>query len=418
MRSWAVYRWLGLVGVLTTAAGVVGVLGTGAALVAPTNHIVGAPPADLQEEAVEFPSETGGVLRGWFVPGDTGLAGIVLVHGIRSDRRSMVERAQFLTAAGYSVLLFDLPAHGGSPGDRITFGYRESSAVRTAIRYLRGRVGGTSVGAIGSSLGGAACLLGREPVDVDALVLEAVYADLESATENRLRLRLGTAGAWLAPLLTWQVEGRLGISLKDLRPVDAIAHCRSPVLIISGTLDRHTTVNDTKALFASAHEPKELWLVSGAAHVDLYGFANEEYRRRILKFFSRHLGSARSMSASIGLPVSSARSLAEYCHVVRGKGDHDQSINPQAAVRRPPGVRGTRVEAGGSRIPPNLAPSTGLLQTRSAQVMRARWACPPSRQTSSSVELWRLGPQSLRMRQPHSVRTQAGRSRSLPRPAG
>lgn len=213
-------------------------------------------------------------------------------------------------------------------------------------------------------------------------------------------------------------EGRLGISLKDLRPVDAIAHCRSPVLIISGTLDRHTTVNDTKALFASAHEPKELWLVSGAAHVDLYGFANEEYRRRILKFFSRHLGSARSMSASIGLPVSSARSLAEYCHVVRGKGDHDQSINPQAAVRRPPGVRGTRVEAGGSRIPPNLAPSTGLLQTRSAQVMRARWACPPSRQTSSSVELWRLGPQSLRMRQPHSVRTQAGRSRSLPRPAG
>jgi fermentation-respiration switch protein FrsA (DUF1100 family) len=51
--------------------------------------------------------------------------------------------------------------------------------------------------------------------------------------------------------------------------------------------DEHTTPAETWALFAKAPEPRQLWMVPGAAHVDLYRVAPEEYRRRVLAFLER-----------------------------------------------------------------------------------------------------------------------------------
>ena len=59
---------------------------------------------------------------------------------------------------------------------------------------------GEKIGAIGSSLGGAAALLGPHPLPVDALVLESVYPDIGAATGNRIRAVLGwPIGALVAP---------------------------------------------------------------------------------------------------------------------------------------------------------------------------------------------------------------------------
>ena len=49
----------------------------------------------------------------------------------------MLARARFLAAAGYATLLIDLPTHGESSGDRITFGAREGEGVNAALAFLR-----------------------------------------------------------------------------------------------------------------------------------------------------------------------------------------------------------------------------------------------------------------------------------------
>jgi fermentation-respiration switch protein FrsA (DUF1100 family) len=54
-----------------------------------------------------------------------------------------------------------------------------------------------------------------------------------------------------------------------------------------GANDQHTLPESTQALFDEANQPKELWLVAGAAHVDMYGFAQNEYAKRLLAFISR-----------------------------------------------------------------------------------------------------------------------------------
>lgn len=223
---------------------------------------------------------------------------IVLMHGIRADRRLLVRRARVLHDHGFSVLLFDFRAHGESSGSRITFGRLEALDAQAAVSFVRGRVPDQRVGVIGVSLGGAAALLGSEPLDVDALVLESVYPDIDAALANRLRAALGPlAGTlfipFLVPAFKLLLSPILGVRSDELRPIDDIGKATAPLLIASGTADQHTTIAETRLLFEHAPEPKKLWIVEGAAHVDLERFCPEQYWKTVLPFLIDHLRTGR-----------------------------------------------------------------------------------------------------------------------------
>lgn len=258
----------------------------GGQLYAPNNYRVGLPPADLGAEVVTFPSPSGATLHGWWLSGSQSQAGVVLMHGSGTDRRSMLERARMLKAAGYPVLLFDFQAQGESLGSHVTDGYLEAQDARAAVEFMRQR-GVQKVGIIGFSLGAAAAVLGPEgPLPVDAMVLEALYPTIEEATADRIRLHLGAWSGWLYPLFTWQLQPRLGIALATLRPIDRIDKVKAPVLLIAGAEDLHTLLAESERLYAAASEPKQLWVVPGAHHEDFYERAPDAYRQRVLDFFA------------------------------------------------------------------------------------------------------------------------------------
>ncbi|WLQ12401.1 alpha/beta hydrolase [Hahella aquimaris] len=263
--------------------GLAAVWTAGGALSASVNHTLPSPPASLHAQAVQFDG-----VSGWYAPA-VGQQCVLLLHGVRSDRTSMIRRALFLQKSGYSSLLIDLQAHGETPGEQITFGYRESDNVRSAVAYLRTQRQCAKVAIIGVSLGGAASLLGQSPAPADAYILEAVYPNIEQAVSNRLSMRLGLLGEWLAPLLTAQIPLRLGVSINELKPEEAIKRVQAPVLIIAGTADEHTTLPESKRLFANAPEPKSLWLVTGAHHQDFYDFSAQEYEEQVTRFLRRSL---------------------------------------------------------------------------------------------------------------------------------
>jgi fermentation-respiration switch protein FrsA (DUF1100 family) len=201
----------------------------------------------------------------------------------------MVQRAIFLREEGYSVLLFDAQAHGESPGDQITFGYLESQDARAAVAFLRSQFPTERLGYLGVSQGGAAALLGSSPLEVEALVLEAVYPTLREAVVNRIAIRLPLAEV-LAPLLLAQVELRLGIDPDLIAPIEGMRHIRAPLLLIAGEEDRHTPLSESRRLFDAAPQPKALWVVPGATHQDFHRFDPAEYERRVLEFLARTVG--------------------------------------------------------------------------------------------------------------------------------
>ena len=57
---------------------------------------------------------------------------------------------------------------------------------------------------------------------VDAVILASVYASIEEAVSDRVRRRVGWLEKLLTPALLIQLDLRLGVSPKDLRPIDAI----------------------------------------------------------------------------------------------------------------------------------------------------------------------------------------------------
>lgn len=265
------------------AAGVLAVLGAGYALAHPVPAHVGAPPPFLHAAPVEID----GRIHGWFSRADAHRGAVLLLPGIRANRLSMVDRARFLREAGYSVLLIDFQATGETPGDMITFGWRERLDVLAAVDFLRRQLPGEPVGILGSSLGGAAALLATPPLRADFLIVESVYPSIDRATANRLHHYLGAPGSAAEPLLLAQLKPRIGVGAEVLRPIDHIGRVACPILVISGTKDRNTTADDTRALFAAARAPKELWLVDGAGHVDLHRFAREAYERRVIAFIQQ-----------------------------------------------------------------------------------------------------------------------------------
>lgn len=261
----------------------------GTSLNAPARRSAGALPSDLRGREVEFESASGAKIRGWLLPGERGAGAVVLMHGVRGSRLGMLGRARFLSAAGYTVLLFDFQAHGESGGSRITTGYLESRDARAALDFVRAVAPGERVGVVGVSMGGAATLLAEPPLDAQALVLEMVYPTIEQAIDNRLRMSIGAWGVVFRPLFTSQLRLRLGISAEDLHPIDHAAQVTAPKLFIAGAEDVHTTLEESRQLFGAAAEPKEFWAVEGARHQDLHALKGREYEERILDFFDKHL---------------------------------------------------------------------------------------------------------------------------------
>ena len=257
-------------------------------LAAPAARAVGAPPADRPAESVVIPSASGSLLRGWFIDG-RGQGTVVLLHGVHASRLSMLGRARLLSELGFAVLLIDFQAHGESPGRHITFGRLEALDAAAAVAYAHARRPTDRVGAIGTSLGGAAALLAPAPLPLDALVIEGVYGDLRSALSNRLNIALGPAGRWLTPVFGLLAPVLLGITLDDLRPVDRIGQLSCPVLVAAGIRDDRTTISEARALFDHAREPKQFWPVAGAGHVDLESYAPDGYRATVLPFLIRYL---------------------------------------------------------------------------------------------------------------------------------
>ena len=274
-------------------------------LARPAMSRVGAAPVALGADTTSFASASGSVIHAWFSAGRPRGGAVLLLHGVGADRRVMLDRARFLHAAGYAVLIPDFQAHGESPGAHITYGALESLDAAAAVAWLRERVPGERVGVIGVSMGGAAALVGPGgPLAADAFVLESVYPTIREATRDRLRAWLGPFGPPMTPALLRFIGGRIGVVPDSLRPIERIARLAAPVLVAAGTADRYTTIGETRALYARAVSPKELWPVEGAGHVDLHAYAPAEYERRVSAFLGRWLRPAEGGLATTGSPAS------------------------------------------------------------------------------------------------------------------
>ena len=255
------------------------------------------PEYGLDYEVVRFPSRSSGImLEGWYLPSDDRSRAIVFVHGIGGTRSSdsALPIARGLVRSGFSILLFDLRAHGSSGGSRVSAGYFERQDVRGAVDYLLSRADRPrAIGLMGFSMGaGIAILAAAEEPRLDALVADSPFADVSDLIAHEVARKTPFPES-IAPVFIpgagLLADILYSIDLGSLRPERAVQSLPYPVLVVHGTADERIPADHGARVFDAAPAGSDLWLVAGAGHVDSFTAAPEEYHRRVVAYFESRL---------------------------------------------------------------------------------------------------------------------------------
>ena len=189
--------------------------------------------------------------------------------------------AVFLVKQGFDVLAFDYEGYGASEGKPTPKNLVDDgiATVRYAQAHLREP--GTGVGVFGQSLGGATAIVttAEEPL-VKAAVIEAAFTSYRAMGRDVVGRHV----------LTWPLYSMSPFLENHYDAIDFVGKISPrPVLFIHGDQDHTVPVEMSRQLFAAAGEPKTLWIIKGADHLQCRQTAGKEYETKIAEFFAAAL---------------------------------------------------------------------------------------------------------------------------------
>ena len=200
---------------------------------------------------------------------------LVYFHGNAQSVYEWALVSEELAPLDVGLLLIDYPGYGKS-GSSPSEG-RLYAAGRATLGWVLAQdgVGPQDVIVLGKSLGGpvaAEAVQGRE--GLLGLILESTFRSIPSVAERLLPMIPADA-----VLTTERYETETRIPSIHL-----------PLLVVHGTEDDLIPVEEGKALFEMANEPKELYLVEGAGHNDVSLVAGDRYGRRLRRWLDKVSG--------------------------------------------------------------------------------------------------------------------------------
>jgi len=251
----------------------------------------------LTFENVKFKSAVDGLtLKGWFIPSNNSDKVVVLIHGTAKNRQDsdvgFLEIAKGLIKAGFSVLTFDLRAHGESEGQRYTLGFHERRDVEGAISYLENRgIKQDKIGLMGFSLGGELAILASEDFpQIGAVISDSSFTNFSETLKDRLPKESKLPPFFVYPV-TLVAKILLGIDITQLNPEAAIAKMPNRrFLIIHGEADDiFPKENALRLAKASKNPATEVWVVPGAKHTQAFNTEPGLYILKVTEFLKQEL---------------------------------------------------------------------------------------------------------------------------------
>lgn len=233
----------------------------------------------VAHEDVYIDTRDGVRLHGWFLPAPGRARGTVLFfHGNAENISTHIASVYWLPARGYNVLLPDYRGYGLSQGSPSLPGLLED--LDSTVRYALARpdIDPERLVMFGQSLGGA---LAADYVagsayraNIRALVIDSTFASFRGITREKL------AAFWL----TWPLAWPLGFTVNDAHsPIKSIARVAPiPLLIIHGERDGIVPPDHGQRLYDAAQEPKTLWRVENAGHIQALRLP--AYRDRLVEY--------------------------------------------------------------------------------------------------------------------------------------
>jgi pimeloyl-ACP methyl ester carboxylesterase len=206
---------------------------------------------------------------------------VLMMHGWNGRGIQFQSFVSPLTAAGYTAIAVDGPAHGESEG-RITSYFEFTDTARS---FLEARQGLDIKGVIGHSFGAGALInaLAKDQLNIAAVCIAPVLR-LRELFLNTVR-HFGVPSA-ISDQLIADFEKEYGYSLTDDNPYRLLDQVRGPILIVHDSGDRTVPLRDSE-------EQSGIY-----SHIDLYTTQGLGHRRilsdpKVINASINHIGSSK-----------------------------------------------------------------------------------------------------------------------------
>jgi fermentation-respiration switch protein FrsA (DUF1100 family) len=218
----------------------------------------------LAYEEVRFKTRDGLELYGWFIPAKGPPLGTVLqLHGNAENISTHFTSLAWMPARGFNLFAFDYRGYGASEGTPTLEGAQRDIDAALGALLERNDIDRTRIVIYGQSLGGALAAYyvahSSRRDRIRALILESAFSDYVDIAQEKF------ADHWI----TWPFQWIPHLSVDDrFSPLPAMADISPiPLLVLHGDQDLTVPMRHGKILFEAAREPKQLWIVHGAGHI-------------------------------------------------------------------------------------------------------------------------------------------------------
>ena len=238
----------------------------------PDKEIKRTPPDEgLAYEPVDFETQDGVRLSGWWLPVCKHRGVVLFCHGNAGNISYRLDSLLIFNRLRLSTLIFDYRGYGksrGKPSERGT--YLDAKAAWNYLAETR-KIPSQDIIIFGRSLGGSIAAWLAQDHAPRMLIVESCFTSLRDIARERFR---------------WLPAGLLGDYQYDTRQYLQRAGC--PVLIIHSRNDDLIPFRQGQALYEAAREPKEFVEISGSHN---RGFMDslEQYEAGLDRFISRYL---------------------------------------------------------------------------------------------------------------------------------
>lgn len=226
----------------------------------------------LEYEDVNFETDDGVSLHGWYVSAPAPRGTVLFFHGNAGNVSHRLDSIAIFHALGLDVFIIDYRGYGQSQGEASEDGtYRDAEA---AWRYLTAdrRIDPGRIVIFGRSLGGAVAARLATAVEPAAVIIESSFT---SAADVASRLY---------PFLPVRFLLRL-----EYPVADNLERSSSPVLIVHSRGDEIIPFGMGRALYDAAPQPKAFLELEGD-HNTAFLIDRDHYLRGLRMFLDAHLG--------------------------------------------------------------------------------------------------------------------------------